>query len=247
MLYQIEDSPLKIMGTMHVFPDGNASLPDWVEHGYRDAEVVWSEHDWQEARKYDLLPPDQSLKQLLPKKAWDNLLLLFPGREQEISRWRPAHASGNFVGAFMGPQTDGVERQIQPRETNKGRQLQWLESAAEVARLFDTAPARCWAETMLNIKAAHEEGAQFFSRMYERWKNCDRDGLATIRYPGGRREQPELRRVQLEVRNAEWTEKIAMMRPAAPTLIMVGALHLAGKNNLIALLAKRGVKLKRLA
>lgn len=59
---------------------------------------------------------------------------------------------------------------------------------------------------------------------------------------------PEMQRVLLDVRNAKWVPEVfKQLGPPGERLIVVGAAHLRGPNNLLELLSRAGIKAERIS
>ena len=65
MLFQIQDTNIRLAGSMHVVPSGQP-IPDWVESAYRWSSALYLEHDEQALTPRMLLPADQTSEQFLP-------------------------------------------------------------------------------------------------------------------------------------------------------------------------------------
>ena len=85
------------------------------------------------------------------------------------------------------------------------------------------------------------------AQLKESWRRGDVDGLARIAIDPWREQFPEIYETLLARRNARWISDIeTMMESPEIEMVLVGALHLAGEDGLLALLADQGYDIENL-
>ena len=137
-------------------------------------------------------------------------------------------------------QDDGVEQALIP--AFKGRPIGGLETVERQFGAFDTLPEA--AQRRLLVQTVHE--AKGMKALYERILNAWAKGdMAAIDREDeiGEQPDPEVENAVLIARNRDWVKAIEPMK--GKPFIAVGAGHLTGKNNLIALLEAKGFKVTR--
>ena len=91
-----------------------------------------------------------------------------------------------------------------------------------------------------------DQDAATFSKEVAAYKRGDTEGLAAFTAQRDR-EAPFITWRLIEHRNAQWIPRIENeMKSGKPTMIVVGARHLCGPHNVIAMLQARGYKLEQL-
>lgn len=137
-------------------------------------------------------------------------------------------------------QDDGVEQALIP--AFKGRPIGGLETVERQFGAFDTLPEA--AQRRLLVQTVHE--AKGMKALYERILNAWAKGdMAAIDREDemGEQPDPEVENAVLIARNRDWVKAIESMK--GKPFIAVGAGHLTGKSNLIALLEAKGFKVTR--
>lgn len=140
-------------------------------------------------------------------------------------------------------ETNGVEPALTARFRAAGKNIEGLETVEAQFRAFDTLPEATQRRMLGEVIADSGEMGPMFDRIVKAWMKGDIDAIA--RADSGRRKpDPMVEAAVLTVRNKAWAEKIAAMH--GHPFIAVGTAHLAGNDNLIALLQTRGFTVTRL-
>lgn len=236
MLYEIDGTQVRILGTMHMFPAGVADLPEWVLDASRWARRLVTEHRVGDFLAHTMLAPGQSLQSLVPAEAWEALLRKFSS-SLPFDRWKPWFASMQY-GMAATPLAPGVEALLMAGRP--GEVVGTLEDGREVTALFDALSSWEWARAIMD-DAAHADAPRFYREMHSAWASGEVDRVASVPLPGARTLTADMKRVLFDARNAHWAERLARMSPDAPTLVLVGALHLVNAGNLLEQLRGKGV------
>jgi uncharacterized protein len=119
-----------------------------------------------------------------------------------------------------------------------------LESYAAQFGIFDALSA---ADQQALLRAViDDDSAEDETAMRAAWLTGDVEALSQLTVTGMLAE-PGLRAALLERRNKEWAERIApMILAGREPFIAVGAAHMLGEDGLPALLAARGMRVRRI-
>ncbi len=166
----------------------------------------------------------------------------------ELRTWAAAVtlAAGPMRAIGASPE-HGVEAELARRFA--GRRHLALETQTEQLAIFNALLEP--AQRLLLMHALAETGAETgadaggYADTLAAWETGDVQALAASFAPGFR-DAPELQRTLVTARNARWSSWIAR-RMAAPghVLVAVGAGHLVGADTVIAMLAARGFRVRR--
>lgn len=140
-------------------------------------------------------------------------------------------------------ETNGVEPTLTARFRAAGKSIEGLETVEAQFRAFDTLPEATQRRMLGEVIVDSDEMGPMFDGIVKAWMKGDIDAIARADI-GRRKPDPTVEAAVLVTRNKAWAEKIAAMhgRP----FIAVGTAHLAGADNLIALLEARGFTVTRL-
>lgn len=141
---------------------------------------------------------------------------------------------------------DGVEAVLRNSFTTEGKPIGELESNIEQLGFFNTLPEK--AQRALLEGALDEQNGMDaeFAGMLNAWARGDVEGIART-FDHDLAASPELQDALIRRRNANWTKWISQ-RMAEPGAIMVavGAGHLAGKESVIEMLKRQGLKVRQI-
>lgn len=183
-------------------------------------------------------------KRLALTKAFDQLGLA-QSRYTSTESWAVALQLAGAASAKAGASADqGVEQAL--RAMAGVRPVLGLETIEGQFRLFDALPlpqqTRLLEQTAVEIVSERNEERD----LVRLWLAGDDIGLAK-EVSSGLLADPELRRILLTDRNAQWLGQIERMtaRGEKP-FIAVGAAHVAGPDGLPAMFARKGWQVRRL-
>jgi hypothetical protein len=139
----------------------------------------------------------------------------------------------------------GIEQRIAGRAARDRKPIAGLETPAEqftmLARLPLPVQKRFLEMTLEETESIDKE----FERMLEAWRAGDTAALAEL-LADAYEEFPELYGPLTEERNRAWVEEIgALLDNRDDYLVVVGALHLVGRNSVVDLLRSRGYTVTR--
>jgi hypothetical protein len=141
----------------------------------------------------------------------------------------------------------GGEAVLTAAARSAGKTVTGLETAREQLGYFDAlSPAAQRALLIETIRALPEAGKALDAAI-RAWSNGDSDRIAAL-INDDVASSPEVADALLYKRNARWAERIAArMEQPGTVFVAVGAGHLAGARGVQAELAKRGLRVERVA
>lgn len=232
MLYQIEGTNTRIMGTLHRVPPGKSEWNGRVVQQCKWAEQFAVEMLLSKAPQLFCAPTDRSVS-LLPQDLREKLKALWPAH---LGPFDGANLPGAALLASIAdtPTDPGVEYLVE-NEASDIRPIHELEDAAEFIAGFAAIPASQYATAIrISLKRTADHRAKRLQEIYECWNAGDGPALyaaLTQELP------PAFIEPMFIARNTAWTPKIAALssRPER-LLICVGAGHLCGPKNVLELL-----------
>lgn len=140
---------------------------------------------------------------------------------------------------------DGVEEQLKSEFREAGKPVEGLETLEQQLSFFDAlgeAEQRDFLESVVDSDA---DDAADFGRMLGAWSHGDERGIQAS-FDKDMKATEALREVLIARRNARWADLLVerLKRPGT-AFVAVGAGHLAGPQSVQAMLAKRGIRARR--
>lgn len=136
----------------------------------------------------------------------------------------------------------GVEPALAGRFRAAHKPIGGLETVADQYGAFDRLPERVQRNFLTQTVVEAKNARVQFDTMLGAWRHGDMDRIAS-EFAAEIAPQPELQGPLLTDRNRAWAARIATM--TGKPFIAVGAGHLAGRDNVVALLKARGYKVTR--
>jgi hypothetical protein len=246
-----------LLGSIHVLRPGDGGLPLAAERAYEDAEQLVMEIDLDDAaadpsamlatmQHAALLPDGKTLRGVL-------------GADYESIRERASQSGLDlamldrfapwFVATLLlqmelakrgfAPEL-GIEARLASRAGGDGKPIQGLETAEQQFAVLSGLPL---AEQKRFLLMTLEESTQLDAQVDElvgAWQAGDTDALARM-LSDEFDDFPELYRPLTEDRNRAWVEQLDdLLDDRDDYLVVVGALHLVGRNSVVDLLRQRG-------
>jgi uncharacterized protein YbaP (TraB family) len=255
------DTTLYLFGTVHMLKPGIA----WFDEGVRKAfdqsgELVLELVMPPEAEMQALVgelgvdPSGARLGDQLPADAAERLRAALPGlglapeAMDPMEPWLAATMLSSLPLRKLGyDDKDGAEQVLSAAAARAGKRVSGLESAREQLGYFDALPLPAQRALLVDTIDALPRAEAEIGAMVAAWSRGDADGLAALMNEDLAR-APELADALLVRRNRKWADWVAK-RMAAPgtVFVAVGAGHLAGGSSVQAELARRGLKVERVA
>ncbi|WP_083276681.1 TraB/GumN family protein [Sphingobium phenoxybenzoativorans] len=136
----------------------------------------------------------------------------------------------------------GVETILTADFRDAGKPVEGLETIEQQLGVFDRMSEQTQRKFLAETIGQSQDVAAQFARMKSAWLSGDMDAIARD-FVAEIAPEPELIGPLLTDRNRAWAAKVAVMR--GRPFIAVGAAHLAGPDNLIALLEREGFRVSR--
>jgi uncharacterized protein YbaP (TraB family) len=247
-----------LLGSIHVLRPGDGSLPEVAERAYEDAERLVMEIDLDDPGLADpaamlgrmqaaaLLPEGQTLRQVL---GTDYAAISAHARQSGIDlalldRFAPWFVATLLMQAELArhgflPEL-GIEQQIAGRAMKEGKPIVGLETAEEQ---FAVLAGLTLPEQKRFLLMTLEESAELDEQvetLLEAWRSGDTAALGRA-LSEEFESFPELYRPLTEDRNRAWLDDLVdLLDDRDDYLVVVGALHLVGRNSVVDLLRQRG-------
>lgn len=250
-----------LLGSVHVLRATDYPLAQPIMDAYRDAEVIYMEIDLDdldpgEALQFTLangtLPGEQSLRDVLgiadfaaaDMKARE--LGVDLGMFARFEPWVAALAVVQAQLASLGLDPDqGVEQYLLRLNEQDRKEVRGLETLADQLGVLDGLALERQGKFLLMSLEDAADMPRLVDDMITAWRNGDSAQLAeTLSDEFG--DFPDLYAPLIVARNRNWAAQIAeLIDDKDDYLIVVGALHLVGKDSVIELLGARGIKARQ--
>jgi uncharacterized protein len=245
-----------IGGTVHLLSKSDYPLPDEFEQAFREIDALVLEADLdgltnpkaQAQLVQSLLYTDGvTLKSKIKPKTYKALARFCKSAGlsmDTMKAMKPAMVVLTLTMAELkrlGLDGAGVDQVFLGKAKQSGKKITGLESAeTQIDTLADMGKGH---ENELILSAIKElkKTPEFMDEMKKAWRVGNMADLEKIGIKTMRAEFPELNQSLLTSRNIAWMPKIkAMLDSSERELILVGALHLAGEEGVLAELKKQG-------
>lgn len=257
---QGERNTVYLFGSIHVLRAGDVGLPRAAEDAYEDAEQLVMEIDMDDPamadpmamavqmQSYARLPPGQSLATVLGDD-YERVAAkleeagLDPALMDGFAPWLVGMLLLQVEIAKRGfDPAHGIEQQVSERAIRDGKPILGLETPADqFAVLAGLSLANQKRFLLMTLEEAEHADARL-DRLLTAWRTGDTATLANV-LAAEFEAFPELYRPLTEDRNRAWAERIvALLDDRDDYLVVVGALHLVGRNSVVDLLRERGYR-----
>ena len=253
-----ENNTVYLLGSIHVLRAGDEGLPAAAEDAYDDAEQLVMEIDLDDVAAGDpaallgamqrmaLLPEGDSLREVLgadfdainerARGAGLDLALL-----DRFAPWFVAVTLLQLELAKRGFSPElGVEQMLATRAVADGKPIQGLETAEQQFAVLAGLPMPMQKRFLvMTLEDAAGLDAEI-DELMQAWREGDSDALARL-LSEEFDEFPELYKPLTEDRNRAWLgQLVELLDDRDDYLVVVGALHLVGRNSVVDLLRQRG-------
>jgi len=195
-----------------------------------------------------LLPEGESLRSVLgPDYAAINTRARQSGLDLELfDRFAPWFIATTLLQLELtrrGFSPDlGVEQTIAARAIADGKPIHGLETAEQQFAILSNLPLPLQKRFLVMTLEDSENLDEQLDELLSAWQSGDSDSLARL-LSREYEDFPELYRPLTEDRNRAWVDSlIDLLDDPDDYLVVVGALHLVGKNSVVELLEQRGHK-----
>ncbi len=253
MLWNVVGTPHKFLGSMHVLPK-NYELPSWASncHAGVDRIVFEADHRDPSIGQVGIDPSGAHLDHpgAASLYALASQMARAVGRHEPFDACRPWRAAFHLMSCLLPTfglfHEHGMENRLRVHTDTYELETGFLEPPPRAFELVDAACAPRFDGLgfleYIVATAASGEGKAELLRILRSWVSCDTTGLASIQAEK-LRQFPYLYESLISRRNSEWLSSIrGLVTDSAPTLIVVGSLHLVGPEGLISQLEKDGYR-----
>ncbi|HWK75369.1 MAG TPA: TraB/GumN family protein [Povalibacter sp.] len=254
---QGKSNTVYLLGSVH-FLKPSERLPPAVDQAYRDAEKLVMEIDMddldplamqQTTMELGLLPPDRTLESELGTAAYARVseqarqIGIDPAL---LSRFRPWLAAMTLVQLQLMKQgldpNAGVEQQLAARAGADGKEIIGLETLQQQLGMLAGLSSEQQREFLMYSVEDTERASQEIDQLIGAWRKGDTRTLEQLLAEGFEK-YPDLYRPLTVERNRQWIPSIEdLLDDTDDYLVVVGTLHLVGKDSVIELLERKGHK-----
>lgn len=235
MIFELTGSRLRVMGTLHLLPQGGV-LPAWVRSGYDWSEVVFIEHAPSEFLRLARLPDPVAGR--TPSAAFDALLARAASARvptASMGLQRGAAVLMALASRISATALPGADQALHDWSQADGKPFGYLEQAGDALELLNAIEESDWTPAIRAELARPESPERQLQGFHDAWRkgklaeieNLSRQGLFT---------SAVIRARMLLQRNQAWAAPYA--DPPRRSLVAVGAAHLVGPGNFMECLAR---------
>ena len=250
-----------LLGGVHMLRPGTVWEGPAVQHAFNEAHECWFEAvlpddpaAMQAVMMSTGLDPAHKLSDLLPpnrRAMFDKLAgqSEVGAAMQGMRPWLAAVmlAAGPLLKAGYDPAL-GVDTVLQAKAKAAGKRVAGVETMDSQLRVMAGLPQALAVKFLLSAMDDAAKGPALADEMIHTWQAADTEGMARTVTGRLRKEAPDLYRTIFTERNETFANAVEGFLAGNKTvLLVVGAGHLAGPDNVRDLLAKRGVRVARAA
>jgi uncharacterized protein len=249
-----------LLGSVH-FLRPSEQLPKAVDAAYGEAEQLLMEIDMddldpleaqQATLELGMLPAGQTLESQLGAAAYAKVseharsLGFDPMLLNRFKPWLAGLTLVQLQLMKMGLDANsGIEQRFVARAATDKKEIRGLETLREQLALMANLPAKQQREFLLYSVEDSERATREIDDLITAWRTGNTNRLSEL-LTEGFEQYPDLYRPLTIDRNRKWISPIEdLLDDRDDYLVVVGALHLVGKDSVVELLEKRGHKVVR--
>ena len=261
-MVQGKTNQVYLLGSVHMLRQSDYPLPDVYEQAYADAESIVMEIDMDDLNPLEIqgainrlgvLPSDETLASVLGPRDYQAaeaaaLELDIPLDLLEKSEpWLAAMTIQELILTRLGfSPLFGIETAVLTKATEDGKEISGLETFEQQLGFLDGLSPEAQRDWLLETLDAGADAGSLMEDMIAAWKSGDVRALETNMLDEFQ-DAPELYRVIVRDRNLRWVDQLEpLFEGRGDYLVIVGALHLVGKDGLPALLEAAGHEVEQL-
>jgi uncharacterized protein YbaP (TraB family) len=257
-----DESTVYIGGTIHILAPQDYPLPKEYGQAFALAETIVFETDMQAVNSPQFqqqmmatmsYKKGRSLSDDLSPEIYTALVSHLTRRDMSIAQFSMLKPSLVAIMLSMmelrtlGFTSIGVDQFYANLATEKGKKQQWLESPdqqlAFLANLGLGEEDALIEYSLRDIKKM----PQMIGELRSSWREGDVEKMTQLNIVPFKAEYPQIYHDLLVARNDDWLPQIQRMLSDAPVeLILVGSLHLAGPDSVLAKLTAKGYTVEKL-
>ena len=249
-------------GTIHLLTESDYPLPEAYEKAYAGSVEVVLETDMQKLQSPEFqaimmrelrYSDGRNLQQVVNKNTYRALEQFFTTRGipmANIIGFKPGMVSTMITMVELkrlGLVGIGVDAYFSTKSINDQKKLGQLETVETQLAFIANMGAGQADEMLIYTLADIENLPTLMQSTKDAWRRGDMAQLGEVGITPFKNEFPAIYQALLVDRNNAWMPQIeAMLKTRAVEFVLVGALHLAGNNGLLAQLTARGYKVRQL-
>jgi uncharacterized protein YbaP (TraB family) len=245
-----------LLGSMHVLRGSDYPLPPLIDTLLTRADVVVMEMDLDDLEPATmqsalltaaLLPPNETLASVLDADVYDeaarraSALGIDIGLLARVEPWLVAITLLDLGMRKMGFEAErGLEQYLVRKAAASHKTIVGLETIGQQVQIFDGLSARDQEALLEQTLDELDDGGTLMSELAAAWRAGELETL-TEDLLGDFDDFPELYESLVVRRNAAWTDELErMLGDGRRYLVVVGALHLVGRDSVVQRLEARG-------
>lgn len=255
------DSTVFIGGTFHLLTEKDYPLPAAFDKAYAQADEVYFETDMLEIetpefqqKSFDIIlyQDGSTLESSLNTATYARFVEYAQSRQLDPMQLNALNPTGVMLTITImeyqarGFVAEGVDKHYFKRAINDNKTIGWFETPDEQLAILDGFdngdPNGLINYTLDDI----EDIDQVITSLHKSWRDGDMKTLTQLGIDSFA-DYPEVYISVLVERNNNWMNKIeAMFGDQGTELVLVGALHLPGKDGVLTQLSQKGYKVEKL-
>lgn len=253
---QSSQNTLYLLGSVHLLQEKDYPLPAVLETAYQDAEKLVFEVDLKEAQSLEV-------QQLMLKKATlgdgKTLQTVLSPKTYQLAEQKatevglPIQAMAQFEPWFLslslltmklsqlGFQAQyGVDRHYYDRAVKDGKEILVLETVADQINVFDALTPSNQDDYVQQTLLELDTLGNSINDIVQAWKVGDLAAIEALLFESFE-QYPDMRAKLFDERNQNWLKTLVpLLEQEEDYLVVVGAGHLVGDNNVLQLLEDKG-------
>jgi uncharacterized protein YbaP (TraB family) len=250
-----------LLGSVHVLNSRFYPMDKPIEDAFKNSQTLVLEVNLKDAEspagqmemlKAGMYGPGDSVRKHISKETYEKLdahLKKSGSTASSVESFKPWMISvvlltGELQKLGFNPM-EGVDRYFFKKAEGQEKKVEGLETAAFQLSLFNEL-SQAEEEAMLNESFDEIQNLKNeFNDIINAWKNGDAAGLDKLMVEDMRK-YPELYKKLLLERNQRWVKKMdGYLKADKDVFVVVGALHLVGKDSVVEMLRGKGYKVEQ--
>jgi hypothetical protein len=260
-VYEISKGKNKVYlaGTIHMLRDADLPPPAEFDAAYKQAQKIYFETDLAKAKTPEFgqrfaqamtLPNNNTLKDVLNAETWAALQAYSVKSQYPLSQTMMFNPAMTSIIITMAETKkigvgEGVDAYYDKAARIDNKIIGELESADDVIGYMKSFAQEDPNKIINSTLSEMDTIASDLDKMINAWKAGDLDLLDKEMGEKMRKETPNAYQSLVIDRNKKWLPQIEkMLKTPEQELVLVGSLHLSGRDGLLAQLKKAGYKVK---
>lgn len=266
LLWQVSDADTTVylLGSFHLLKDTDYPLPAEVEAAFADAERLVFEIAPEELARPDVAQQTlaaaryadgRTLSAVLPADLRDKFESLLAQRGSTLAHYdafEPWFVNLTLVmglsNALGFSAEHGLDQHLMRKAEAAGKPATGLETVDAQMRALDSTPLVEQLAALEDFVDDPERTRAALVRLHAAWRRGDATALDRYTRLEMQRETPETYRIVNVERNRAWMPllRAQLADPRDDVLVVVGAMHLLGKDGLVEQLRAQGLRVDRI-